>query len=388
MMRLPLFEFRAPRSLEEAARILDGERANAMPLAGGTDLLPNMKRRQQVPRTLVSLCHIESLSGIELTDSGLRLGACLTLSDITADPRFRNGLTALAQAASLVATPQIRNMATLGGNICLDTRCNYYDQSYEWRKSINFCLKKDGTTCWVAPGSSKCVAVSSTDTGPALMALGARVRLVSRSGEREVLLSDLYNNDGIDYLKRRPDEILSEVLLDSFDGWKSTYWKLRRRGSFDFPVLSVAAAARLSRDNVVEDAQIVVGAAACRPLPATDAAKSLLGRLLNLETITEAAALAARIAKPLDNTDFDMTWRKRVTAEFVTYALRSPGTFRIRDAQAPVFADDLEILDTQQQNILRRPERRLLDLKIDFSGVYARRIIERKLARRAWGATG
>ncbi len=322
MMRLPLFEFRAPQSLEEAARILDGERAKAMPLAGGTDLLPNMKRRQQVPRTLMSLRHIQSLGGIELSPSGLRLGACLTLSDIAGDPRFRNGFTALAQAASLVATPQIRNMATLGGNICLDTRCNYYDQSYEWRKSINFCLKKDGTTCWVAPGSSKCLAVSSTDTGPALMALGARVRLVSRSGEREVALADLYNNDGIDYIKRRPDEILSEVLLDSLHGWKSTYWKLRRRGSFDFPVLSVAAAARLSRENVIEDARIVVGAAACRPLPATNAAKSLLGRPLNHQTIEEAAALAARIAKPLDNTDFDMTWRKRVTAEFVTYALR------------------------------------------------------------------
>ncbi len=322
MMRLPLFEFRAPRTLEEATRILDGERANAMPLAGGTDLLPNMKRRQQVPRILMSLRHIQSLSDIEMGHSGSRLGACLTLSEIAADPRFRSGLTALAQASSLVATPQIRNMATLGGNICLDTRCNYYDQSYEWRKSINFCLKKDGTTCWVAPGSSKCLAVSSTDTGPALMALGARVRLVSRSGEREVLLSDLYNNDGIDYIKRRPEEILAEVLLDSLHGWKSTYWKLRRRGSFDFPVLSVAAAARLSRDNIVEDARIVIGSAACRPLAATNAAKSLLGRPLNHQAIEEAASLAAQIAKPLDNTDFDMTWRKRVTAEFVTYALR------------------------------------------------------------------
>src|SRR5207302_8428429 len=147
-------------------------------------------------------------------------------------------------------------------------------QSYEWRKSINFCLKRDGAACWVAPGSSKCLAVSSTDTGPALVALGARVRLVSRSGEREVLLSDLYNNDGIDYIKRRPDEILAEVLLDSLPGWKSTYWKLRRRGSFDFPVLSVAAAARLSSDKVVEDARIVVGSAACRPLAAIEAAKS------------------------------------------------------------------------------------------------------------------
>src|ERR1700681_1095861 len=322
MMRLPLFEFRAPRTLEEAARILDGERTNAMPLAGGTDLLPNMKRRQQVPRTLMSLRHIEDLTRIQFDHPASRLGACLTLSDIAADPRFRNGLTALSQAAAQVATPQIRNMATLGGNLCLDTRCNYYDQSYEWRKSIDFCLKKDGTTCWVAPGSPKCMAVSSTDTAPALIALGARVRLVSRSEDREVPLSELYNNDGMHYIRRRPDEILAEVLLDSLNGWKSTYWKLRRRGSFDFPVLSVAAAARLSSNGVVEDARIVVGSAASRPLVAADAAKSILGRTLDPGSIAEAAALAARIAKPLDNTDFDMTWRKKVTAEFVTYALR------------------------------------------------------------------
>jgi 4-hydroxybenzoyl-CoA reductase subunit beta len=322
MMRLPLFEFRAPRTLQEAARILDAEGPSAMPLAGGTDLLPNMKRRQQVPRTLMSLRHIEDLTRIQLHDSASQLGACLTLSDIATDPRLRNGFTALAQAASQVATPPIRNMATLGGNLCLDTRCNYYDQSYEWRKSINFCLKKDGTTCWVAPGSAKCMAVSSTDTAPALIALGARVRLVSHSEEREVPLADLYNNDGINYIRRRPNEILAEVLLDSLHGWKSTYWKLRRRGSFDFPVLSVAAAARLSTNGVVEDARIVVGSTASRPLVASDAAKSLVGRPLNQEAIAEAATLAARIAKPLDNTDFDMSWRKKVTAEFVTYALR------------------------------------------------------------------
>jgi 4-hydroxybenzoyl-CoA reductase subunit beta len=322
MMRLPHFEFRAPRTLEEAAHILDGEGADAMPLAGGTDLLPNMKRRQQVPRTLMSLRQIESMNRVELEPTGARLGACITLAEIASDPRFRNGMTALAQAASQVATPQIRNMATLGGNLCLDTRCNYYDQNYEWRKSIGFCLKKDGTTCWVAPGSAKCMAVSSTDTAPALMALDAWVRLVSRSGERQLPISELYNNDGINYIKRRPDEVLAEVLLNSLHGWKSAYWKLRRRGSFDFPVLSVAAAAQISTQGVVEDARIVVGSVACLPLIATEANKFLRGRTLTRETIAEAASLAARIAKPLDNTDFDMTWRKRVTAEFVTYALR------------------------------------------------------------------
>ena len=322
MMRLPLFEFRAPKTIAEAARILDGEGEKAMPIAGGTDLLPNMKRRQQVPKTLMSLNRISELHCAEFNASGSRLGACLTLSEIAADPRFRNGLTALAQAASFVATPQIRNMATLGGNLCLDTRCNYYDQNYEWRKAIGFCLKKDGNTCWVAPGSSKCLAVSSTDTAPALMALGARVRLISRNGEREISLSELYQNDGIQYSKRQPNELLTEVLLDSLHGWKSTYWKLRRRGSFDFPVLSVAAAARLSKNDIVEEARIVVGSVACQPLVAKEASRFLMGRPLDQESISEAATLAARIAKPLDNTDFDMTWRKRVTAEFVTYALR------------------------------------------------------------------
>jgi 4-hydroxybenzoyl-CoA reductase subunit beta len=325
MMRLPLFAFRAPRTLDEAARILHSEGPSAMPLAGGTDLLPNMKRRQQVPRTLLSLRNIDALRAIQFSDSGIRLGACLTLSDIASDLRFRNGATALAQAASQVATPQIRNMATLGGNLCLDTRCNYYDQNYEWRKAINFCMKKDGVTCWVAPSSSKCMAVSSTDTAPALMALGVRVRLVSQSGEREIPLADLYNNDGMLYLHRKPDEILAEVLLTPMHGWRSIYWKLRRRGSFDFPVLSVAAAARLSANGVVEEARIIIGSAASRPLIASEAGKFLVERSLNSETIAEAAALAARIAKPLDNTDFDMSWRKKVTAEFVTYALRELG---------------------------------------------------------------
>jgi 4-hydroxybenzoyl-CoA reductase subunit beta len=307
--------------LEEAARILAGEGTDALPLAGGTDLLPNMKRRQQVPRILVSLRHMESLRQSQMGPAGSRLGACLTLAEIAGDPRVRTGLTALWQAASQVATPQIRNQATLGGNICLDTRCNYYDQNYEWRKSIGFCLKKGGTTCWVAPASPKCMAVSSTDTAPALLALGARVRLVSHSGEREVPLSELYENDGIRYMRKRPDEILAEVLLDSLQGWKSTYWKLRRRGSFDFPVMSVAAAARFSNEGVVEDTRIVVGSVASRPLIAEEAEKFLRGRSLNREIILETASLAARVAKPLDNTDFDMSWRKKVAVQFVTYAL-------------------------------------------------------------------
>jgi 4-hydroxybenzoyl-CoA reductase subunit beta len=204
-------------------------------------------------------------------------------------------------------------MGTIGGNLCLDTRCNYYNQNYEWRKAIDFCLKKDGDICWVATASKRCVAMSSTDCAPALMAIGARVKLVSTGGEREVALEDLYNNDGIDYIRRRPDEILTEVRIGSGN---STYWKLRRRGAFDFPVLGVAAAEH--EDGV----KIALGAVASRPFLVDKANDFLRGKSLTDEVIEEAGKLVASRAKPMDNADLDLYWRKEVTADFVGYALR------------------------------------------------------------------
>ncbi len=319
MMRLPWFEHRSPKTLEEAARVLAGEGPAAMLVAGGTDLLPNMKRRQQTPATLVSLRHVEELQRIA-NGSGLRLGAGLTLSRVAAEPKVRAAYTALSQAAVQVATPHLRNMGTLGGNLCLDTRCSYYNQSYEWRKAIDFCMKRDGETCWVATASKRCLAVTSTDTAPALMALGASVRLVSATGEREVALAGFYRNDGIDYMARGADEIVAEILLPAAAGWKSTYWKLRRRGSFDFPVLGVAAAVKLAADGTVEDARLVLGAVSSHPLAIK--AASLVGRKLTDDAITELAEAAQSRAKPMDNTDLDLRWRKDVTAEYVRYALR------------------------------------------------------------------
>ncbi len=321
MMRLPYFRYHAPREAAEAARILAGEGPEAMLLAGGTDLLPNMKRRQQVPKSLVSLGDIAALRRTS-NGSGLRLGAGLTLTDLVRDNNVKERYAGLWEAAVQVATPQLRNMGTLGGNICLDTRCTYYDQSYEWRKAINFCMKKDGETCWVAPSSSRCLAVSSTDTAPALISLGASVRLLSTAGERDVLVEDLYRNDGIEYIARRPDEILTEVRLPDPAPERSTYWKLRRRGSFDFPVLSVAAAATLRPSGEVDHAKIVLGAVASKPLSCSEAAEGLAGEPLTDSAIAEAADLASKLAKPMDNTDFTLHWRKRVTREFVVYALR------------------------------------------------------------------
>jgi 4-hydroxybenzoyl-CoA reductase subunit beta len=321
MIRLPVFAFRQPRSVSEVTNILADEGPSAMVLAGGTDLVPKIKRRQMMPRTLVSLKSVDGIRTIHHNGAGIRLGSCVTIAEIAQDQRIRNEHGVLWQAACQIATPHIRNVATLGGNLCLDTRCNYYDQSQQWRKAINYCLKKDGDVCWVAPGSSKCLAVSSSDLAPALIALEARVQLVSRSQEREVLVSDLYRNDGISYMSRGPEEIITSVVIDSGVHWRSTYWKLRRRGSIDFSVLSVAAALHLSTDNIVERARIVIGAAASCPLLATEAADALLHRPLDSAAIGIAATAAARISKPLDNTDFDMTWRKKMTAELVKSAL-------------------------------------------------------------------
>ncbi len=314
MLRLPWFDYRAPRSLAEAAKILAAEGPEAMLVAGGTDLVPNMKRRQMAPKVLVSLRNIPELRSSP--NGHAAFGSALTLNEIVKNEKTP---TALRQAAAQVATAQIRNMGTLGGNLCVDTRCTYYNQTYEWRKAIDFCLKKEGKTCWVATASKRCVAASSTDCAPALLVLDGSIKLVSAGSERTIALKDLYNNDGINYLARRPDEILTEASFEP--GMRSTYWKLRRRGSFDFPVLGVAAAA-LVKDGVVEKARIALGAVASRPFLVEKAGEFLQGRKLDDETIEEAGRIAASRAKPMDNTDLDLYWRKEVAAEFVGYALR------------------------------------------------------------------
>ncbi len=321
MMRLPWFQYQSPKSVAEAACMLAGEGPRGMLIAGGTDLLPNMKRRQQTPATLISLSRVEALKKIS-KGSDLTLGAGLTLTEVVNAQVVREKYRGLYQAAAQVASPHLRNMGTLGGNLCLDTRCNYYNQNEDWREAIGYCMKKEGKTCWVATASKRCLAVSSTDTAPALIALDAKVRLVSAEGERELALASLYNNDGMEYITRKPDEILTEVVLPDCTGWKSTYWKLRRRGCFDFPLLGVAAALRTAADGTVEEARLVLGAVASQPIVASKASAFLVGKKLTDELIAEAATLAASRAKPMDNTDMDVYWRKEVVPSFVAYALR------------------------------------------------------------------
>ncbi|HEV8530029.1 MAG TPA: xanthine dehydrogenase family protein subunit M [Methylomirabilota bacterium] len=322
MMRLPPFTYLAPVSVTDAVKLMGDHGPEAMLVAGGTDLYPNMKRRQFEPTVLVGLRGIRDMIGVRGSAKvGMTIGAGTILSAVSEHAEIARSYPALATAAGLVSSPQLRNMATIGGNVCVDTRCNYYNQSYQWRKAVNFCMKKDGEICLVAPGSSRCWAVSSSDTAPVLWSLGAKVRLVGPQGERVIPISALYQDDGIQYLSKQPGEVVVEIVLPPAEGWRSAYLKLRRRGSFDFPVLGVAVALRMEGDTVRE-AAITLGAVASQPRPAPDAAALLVGQRLSPELIARVAEAAYRPSKPLDNTDLTHPYRKKMTRVFVARALK------------------------------------------------------------------
>src|SRR5438093_5419091 len=322
MLRLPSFTYLQPRTLPEALAMKADAGPQGMYVAGGTDLYPNMKRRHQEPRVVISLMGVRDLARCEMRDAGCVLGPCVTLSELTAYPAIRlPAYAAVVHAADLVSTPLLRNMGTLGGNLCLDTRCNYYDQTYEWRKAIDFCMKKDGAICWVAPSSPRCWAVSSSDVAPVMVAIGAEYRLVGDKGERVVPAGRFYHNDGINYLTKQPDEILVDVRLPAANGWDAVYHKLRRRGSFDFPVLGVAAWIQWKGKDVGA-ARIVLGGVASYPQEVPEAGEALLGARLSDESIAAAADAAYRPSKPMDNTDFDLSWRKQMTRVYVARALQ------------------------------------------------------------------
>ncbi len=322
MMRLPKFTYRVPRTVADAVKMMGDAGPAGQFVAGGTDLYPNMKRRQQTPGTVISVTRLPELHEIVGDgQTGVRIGAAVSLTDVCESELIKRDYPMVAAAARTISTPVLRNMGTIGGNLLLDTRCNYYDQNYEWRKGINFCLKKDGDVCWVAPGSAKCWAVQSADLVPLMVALGARVRFASTLGERTVDAAGLYNNDGIDYLHKRPDELLVDVQLPARNGWRATYKKLRRRGAFDFPVLGVAIRLDVGDDGAVKDAKVILGGIAPAPMEVQEAADALVGGPLDQERMQAAAEACYAKARPLDNTDFVMNWRKQMARPYVMRAL-------------------------------------------------------------------
>jgi 4-hydroxybenzoyl-CoA reductase subunit beta len=336
MLRLPHFRMVEPTTWTEAAKLLREHGAAGsdiasgtsnvpvMLIAGGTDLFPNMKRRQFTPQVLISLGRVKGAREIS-NGSGLHIAAGATLTEVASHPTVRAKYAALAQAAGVVSTPQLRNMGTIGGNLCLDTRCNWYDQSLFWRTAEGYCMKTHpSVVCRVAPSSPRCLAVASADTVPALIALGAKVSVENAGGRRELDLAELYREDGIRYLAIGRDDVVVSVTLPDATGWRSTYLKLRDRNSFDFPIAGVAVAVRLDGSTVTE-ARIAVTALGSRPI-AVDA-KALVGSKLEDDAIAATADAVHKAARPMDNTSGTISQRKRAARVFTERALRS-----LRDA--------------------------------------------------------
>ena len=324
MLRLPEFTYIQPLSLKQATRALADLGPDAMLVAGGTDVYPKMKRGQFTPRTLISLRALRELRGISHKKEGLWIGAGESLTTVSHHRLITKYLPALAHAAESVSTPQLRNMGTIGGNVLVDTRCNYYDQTFFWRQAVGFCMKKDGDICLVAPGSAKCLAVASSDTAPVLLSLGAEAIVVGNQGERRLKLEDLYRDDGIHYSTLAADEVLKALLIPPENLMRrNVYLKLRRRGSFDFPILGVAATLAIGVGGECRDASIVLTAVASAPKVVNAAGALLTGKKLTLELIDAVAELAAKAAHPLDNTDLDYWYRKRMTRVYTQRALAS-----------------------------------------------------------------
>jgi 4-hydroxybenzoyl-CoA reductase subunit beta len=319
VLRLPRFKYLRPKTAREAAGMSAELGPTAMFVAGGTDLFPKLKRRQFEIDALIALDFLsrEVYNG----STECVVGAGVTLADASRNEHLTRNFTGYAEAAGLVSSPPLRNVGTVAGNLCVDTRCNYYDMTYEWRKAAGFCMKKDGDICLVAPSSPRCWAVTSSDTAPMAIALDGVVTLTGPDGERELPVSSLYRDDGMDYMAKSRDEVVTSLRISANRSTKSAYVKLRRRGSIDFPIAGAAVAIELDADIVVR-CRIVLSAVASYPLEVTAAEDFLKGKYVTAETIRETADIAAKPAKPLDNADLSHFWRKRMVRVVVEQALQ------------------------------------------------------------------
>lgn len=329
MLPLPVFDYHRPKTLAEALRLLSELGDQARLIAGGTDLLPNMKQGLAEPKHLIAIgklaelreLRIEPTRGSPKAAERLVVGAGMRLGELEQSLLVRRAAAALAEAAGAVGGPHHRAMGTLGGNICLDTRCRYYNQTYFWRKSLGFCLKKDGTVCHVVRGGQHCVAAASNDSAPALIALEAELVTLGPKGERHLPAAEFYTADGIRNTVLLPGEIVVRVAIPIVLGRVSAFEKLRRRDAIDFPLLSVAA--RVDRDvatDRVEAVELVVSALGARPRRVRAASK-LASEPSSAALIEKLADAAFTECKPLTNLDDDPEWRREMVRVVVKRAL-------------------------------------------------------------------
>lgn len=321
-MSLPQFRLLRPRATEEAVAYLAKHAGNVRVLAGGTDLIPSMRQKLFEPGSVLDLRGLSELRGIRPQTNGVvEIGALTTLSSIEKSAYLRQHYPVLTEAAATVASPVLRNMGTVGGNICLDTRCLWYNQSLTWRKGCGFCIKKDGNLCHVAPGGTKCWAAFSGDTPPALLCLNAEIEIAGPDGRRRISLRDFYTGDGENYRKLLPTELVTRVFLpaESAD-YRGIYRKLRVRGSIDYPLAGVAVAMKRSNGHVA-DARIAITAVNPAPLLLQHAGEMLIGRAVDEALADAVGDLAARTAKPLTTSALTPEYRREMIRVFTKRAV-------------------------------------------------------------------
>ena len=324
MLRMQPFQLERPTTVAEALRLLTELGENTLVVAGGTDALPNIKHELFTPEHVVSLADVEELRGIHLEDDGtLVLGAMTTVDAVSKHGQVLARVPALAQACGLIAGPQLRRMGTIGGNVLLDTRCQWYNQTYFWREALGFCLKKDGSKCHVVESGSKCVAAASNDSAAALMTLGAELVIASHTGgERRVKLEDFWRADGIFNKKIQGHEILTSIRIpQQAKGHRGAYGKLRDRGAIDYPLLGVAVRVDLDDSGAVSDADVVVIALQARPVRIKKASELLQGHTPGSEAFATAledlAAAAHKQCHPMPNIPGDHDYRREMVPVFV-----------------------------------------------------------------------
>jgi 4-hydroxybenzoyl-CoA reductase subunit beta len=335
-LSLPQFKLLRPRTVAEAvdflsrdtARVAAGAspaRSGQIPIriiAGGTDLIPSMRQKLFEPEYVLDLRGIAEMRGIRRhPDGSIEIGALTTLRAIERSPFLRQHYPVLTEAAASVASPVLRNMGTLGGNICLDTRCLWYNQSLAWRKGCGFCIKKDGDLCHVAPGGFKCWAVFSGDTPPALLCLQAEIEIAGAAGVRRVPLRDFYTGDGENYRRLQPNELVTRIFLPASSAdYHGVYRKLRVRGSIDYPLAGVAVAMKRFNGHVA-DVRVAITAVNPAPLLLDGAYEMLAGKRLD-EALAEAVGdLAAKTAKPLTTSALTPEYRREMIRVFTKRAL-------------------------------------------------------------------
>jgi 4-hydroxybenzoyl-CoA reductase subunit beta len=321
-MRLPRFEYVRPKTIEEAVSAIAPSNRKATILAGGTDLLVNMKYRVVCPETVVSIKHIAELCAMSAANGHMAIGACATLTDLVHDSSTAQKFSAFNQAVRAIASQHLRNMATLGGNVCLDTRCWYYNQSKLWRDARELCHRTGGTLCHAIKGAKRCHAINNSDTAPVLIALDAQIAVAGKGQQRMIQAKDFYQDDGIKHTDLEPGEIVTSITLPQGNGDShATFIKISMRKGIDFAMASIAAAVN-ANGKAVSSARLVMGSVASRPIMLEKASQVIMESGLTEKSIENAGEVARTELGILTNLFTSSGYKRQLTEVLVKRVLK------------------------------------------------------------------